>query len=84
LQYVVLDSAYKHGITEYAINHCLLNVRNEVILETYPDKILFVGFDHNGNPLEVIGIMEDETLVIIHAMGLREKFYHLLGRPDNG
>jgi hypothetical protein len=43
-----------------------------------PEKRLLVGFDHNGNPLELIGIVRDNTLMIIHAMKLRRQFYPLL------
>jgi hypothetical protein len=32
-----------------------------------------VRFDHNANPLESIGVMEGDTLVVIHAMRLRKQ-----------
>jgi hypothetical protein len=50
----------------------------EIILEAEPEKRLFVGFDHNANPLEIIGVVEGETLVVIHAMKPRKQFYQLL------
>jgi hypothetical protein len=75
---VIRDSALKHGVSVYAINACLLHIHAEIILDADPEKRLFVGFDHNANPLEIIGVMEDETLVVIHAMKLRSQFYYLL------
>jgi hypothetical protein len=81
---VIQDSAFKHGISAYAINICLLHIRAEIILEAEPEKRLFVGFDHNANPLEIIGIMEDDTLFVIHAMKLRKKFHHLLEDQNYG
>ncbi|MDR0562247.1 MAG: hypothetical protein LBG73_06115 [Spirochaetaceae bacterium] len=76
---VILDSAFKHGISEYAINICLLHSIAEVILEEAPEKRLFVGFDHNANPLEIIGVIEGDTMLVIHAMKLRKQFHYLLG-----
>jgi hypothetical protein len=83
MKIVFLDSAYKHSVTEYAITQCLINVRAEAILEEAPEKRLFIGFDHNGNPLEVIGIIDDEILTIIHAMKLRKQYFYLLEETSN-
>jgi hypothetical protein len=78
LNIVIKKSAFKHGISGYSINACLLNVCADVLLLDDPEKRLFIGFDNNGNPLEVIGIMEAGTLTIIHAMKLRKQFHYLL------
>jgi hypothetical protein len=75
---VIKESAYKHDVSEYAINTCLLNCCRDIILIEEPEKRLFVGFDHNGNPLEVIGFIEEGSVVIIHAMKVRKQFYKLL------
>jgi hypothetical protein len=72
---VIRDSALKHGD---AINACLLHIHAEIILDDNPEKRLFAGFDHNANPLEIIGVMEGNTLVVIHAMKLRSQFHYLL------
>jgi len=56
------------GTSETAINHCLLTVRSEAILMREPEKRLIVGFDHNANPLEIIGIVDKDVLFVIHAM----------------
>jgi hypothetical protein len=86
MEIVILDSAYKHGISEDSILSCLFNVRGDKLLDDPPPKRLLAGFDHLGNALEIIAI-EDESptavgaekcLVVIHAMGLRKQFYYLL------
>ena len=85
MEIVILDSAYKHGISEDSIHSCLLNVRGDQILDDprvpgSAPKRLFAGFDHLGNALEIIAI-EDEPrscLVVIHAMKLRKQFHYLL------
>jgi len=45
-----------------------------------PVRRLVVGFDHRGVALEIIALEETENnrLVVIHAMKLRKKYYHLL------
>jgi hypothetical protein len=78
---IILDSAYKHGITEESIMFCIYNYRNDKTLSDPPPKRLFVGFDHLGNAIEVIAIEEEEhkRLVVIHAMKLQKKYFYLLG-----
>ncbi|MDR2095705.1 MAG: hypothetical protein LBP76_09350, partial [Treponema sp.] len=80
MEIVILDSAYKHGISKQCIYSCLLNFRSDMVLDDPPPKRLFVGFDHLGNALEIIAIedIECDCLVVIHAMKLRKQFYHLL------
>jgi hypothetical protein len=80
---VILKSALKRGVSETAINHCLLTVRSEAILIQEPEKRLIVGFDHNANPLEIIGIVDNDVLFVIHAMKLRKKYFYLL-EESNG
>ncbi|MDR1410636.1 MAG: hypothetical protein LBI91_00355 [Spirochaetaceae bacterium] len=75
---VIRDSAFKHSISVYTINVCLLHIHAELIPDDNPEKRLFVGFDHNANPPEITGVMEGDTLVVIHAMKLRSQFYYLL------
>ena len=78
---VILDSAYKHGITEDRILSCLFNVMGDKLLDDPPPKRLFAGFDNLGNALEIIAIEDEERdlLVVIHAMELRKQFYYLIG-----
>ena len=82
---VILQSAYKHGITEESIFSCLFNCRSDIMLENPPLSVspmrrLIVGFDNRGIALEIIALEEvvHNRLVVIHAMKLRKKYYHLL------
>jgi hypothetical protein len=77
---VILDSAYKHGITEANISYCLSHFTNDIVLNYPPVKRLFVGFDNAGRALEIIAIEDDEQdrLVVIHAMKLTRQYYFLL------
>jgi hypothetical protein len=74
------SSALKHGIKEESIRSCLLNFHSDLLIADIPVKRLFVGFDHLGCALEIIAVedVEQNRLVVIHAMKLRKQFYHLL------
>jgi len=76
----ILDSAYKHGITDESIYSCLFNVRGDKILDDPPPKHLMAGFDHLGRALELIVIEHEERnrIVVIHAMKLQKQNYYLL------
>ena len=80
MEIVVLDSAYKHDVSKDSILFCLLHFHNDIVIDDPPPKRLLVGFDHNGVPLEVIAIEDEEQncLVVIHAMKLRKQFHQLL------
>jgi len=77
---VILDSAYKHGITEENILACLFNIRGDKILDDPPPKRLMAGFDNLGRALELIVIEDEERsrVVVIHAMKLQKQFEYLL------
>jgi len=77
---VILDSAYKHGITEENILVCLFNIRGDKLLDDPPPKRLMAGFDNLGRALELIVIEDEERslLVVIHAMKLQKQFRYLL------
>jgi hypothetical protein len=83
MEIVIMDSAYKHGISDYSINVCILNKIADELIEDEPEKRLVAGFDQNGNALEIIGIMKDNTFIVIHAMKLRKQFFYLIG-GNNG
>ena len=75
-----MDSAYKHHITEESIDFCLLHFRNDLVIDDFPLKRLFVGFDHLGTALEIIVIEDEETdrVYVIHAMKITKQYYYLL------
>ena len=78
MKIVVIPSAYKHGISFESINYCLTKPHSEYMLEERPLKRLYAGFDHNGDPLEIAALIEDNTIKVIHAMRLRRQYYFLL------
>jgi hypothetical protein len=81
---VILDSAYKHGISKENILYCLLHFHNDIILDYPPAKRIFAGFDNAGRALEIVAIEDDEQdrLVVIHAMKLTKKYYFLLEKGE--
>ena len=81
---VILDSAYKHGISKENILYCLLHFQNDIVLDHPPIKRLFAGFDNMGRALEIIAIEDEEQehLVVIHAMKLTKKYYFLLSEGE--
>ena len=77
---VILNSAYKHGITKDNIIYCLTHFNNDIMINYPPIKRLFVGFDNFGRALEIIAIEDEEQdrLVVIHAMKLTKQYNFLL------
>ncbi len=72
-------SAFKHGITEAAIRYAIINVVYDDIWDDAEDKHLLLGFDNNGNPLEIMYNMIDDTSInVFHAMKCRNIYHHLL------
>jgi len=101
---VILQGAFKHGVTAESIYSCLFNCRSDIMLENLTTTVspkqsskgeppymegiarrLIVGFDQRGVALEIIALEEIERnrLVVIHAMKLRKKYYHLLQEDVN-
>jgi hypothetical protein len=62
MKLVIIKSAHKHNISGEAINDCMARPHVEYMLEEEPQKRLYVGFDNNGNPLEIIALIEDNTI----------------------
>ena len=76
----ILDSAHKHGITDtrirFVIEHCgLAFIEPPPDDPTEPDRMLILGDDQGGIPLEVLAV-EDAggDLVVIHAMKMRRRY----------
>ena len=50
-------------------------------LEGEYDKYLLIGFDTNGNLLEIMyNVINDESINVFHAMKCRKEFIKLLER----
>ena len=57
----------------------------EYEIDEDPSKVLVIGPDDTGNLLEIVVLLLDEDrLLVIHAMPLRSQYHHLLpeGDPD--
>ena len=72
---IIIDSAFKHGISENEIKHVFENAISSITLEEFPPKFMLFGFDTKGKALEIGFFINDYgDEIIIHAMKLR-KFY---------
>ena len=80
--YVAIEfnpSAFKHDITETAIRHAIIHVIYDDIWDDAKDKHLLIGFDNNGNLLEIMyNVIDDQSINVFHAMKCRSIYYHLL------
>jgi hypothetical protein len=75
------NSATRHRITRvrsrYVVEHCgqAFSVQSAVDPKWEAERLLFLGDDMNGTPLEVMGIeLDDGALLVIHAMKLRPQY----------
>jgi len=74
-------SAFKHGIKEEAIRKAMINVVFDDIWDDVNDKHLLLGFDNNGNLLEIMyNIIDEQTVNVFHAMKCQSSYYHLLNK----
>ena len=72
---IILDSAYKHGISDFDIKFVFENAINSIILDEFPFKVMLFGFDSTGRALEIGYFVNDSGEdVIIHAMKLRKSY----------
>jgi hypothetical protein len=79
-------SARKHGVDDaditHAYAHCIVTVALEPGAD--PPKLLLIGGDRAGNLLELIALeLEDDLVLVIHAMLLRPTFHELLPGEAN-
>ncbi len=78
------NSATRQGIararSRYVVDRCgqAFSVPAAVDPRWQAERVLFLGDDMNGIPLEVMGIeLEDDSLLVIHAMKLRPRYREL-------
>ena len=70
---IIIDSAFKHGISENDIKHAYENAISSIELEEFPPKVMLFGFDTKGNALEIGYFINDNgDEIIMHAMKLRK------------
>ena len=81
LEILYNKSAFKHGISEADIEHAISLFLFDCALTGEDDKYLLIGFDTNGNLLEVIyNIINDSSINVFHAMKCRKEYIKLLER----
>lgn len=80
------DSAHKHGYSDEEILAVWESWEEELFLDDdKPGRLLRIGFDSTGHPVEVIGIVFDwgERVLFIHAMPLQRSTARRIGRLRN-
>lgn len=71
------QSARRHKIGKARVRQVLANplVVDRIVEEQDPRvRLLILGDDDTGRALEVIAVEEDDVLIVIHAMDLRQKY----------
>jgi len=76
---IINESALKHkDITEEDIHRALSLPLADRLMPNYQNKYLLIGFDCNGNLLEIMyNIRTDGSYNVFHAMKCRKEFYYL-------
>ena len=73
-------SALKH-VTKEDIQRAMINVIYDDILDDDKDRHLLMGFDGNGNLLEILyNVIDEDTIRVFHAMKCTDEFIKLLDR----
>jgi hypothetical protein len=76
---VCAPSAFKHGVDEADILHAVTTARYDRMMEGFDDKVLLLGFNTKGNPLEVVyRRVGDNGMYVFHAMKCRNTYLPLL------
>lgn len=81
-------SAFKHGVKEADIRWAFDTARYDGWFNggggEAKDKYLLIGFDRNGNPLEILyNVINEKTINVFHAMKCRNIYYPLIRREEN-
>jgi hypothetical protein len=74
-------SAFKHGVTINDIDCAMAVPLVDKLMEKYINKYLVIGFDLNGNLLEIMyNLADEDTANVFHAMKCRKEMYQYLPR----
>jgi len=78
---VFKQSAFKHGVTEEDIIWAFNTARYDSLVEGFENKYLLIGFDTNGNLLEILySDLGENKASVFHAMKCRNALLSLLVR----
>ncbi len=76
------QDARKHGVTDEDMRHAIthrLHV-SELPTDDETERVLIIGPNRAGNPLELVALLVEDGAVVIHAMALRARYRSLLER----
>ena len=72
-------SAFKHGVTINDINCAMAVPLVDRLMEKHSNKYLVIGFDLNGNLLEIMyNLVGEDIANVFHAMRCRKEMYQYL------
>ena len=72
---IINKSALKHNYCRADIEWAFLHPIRNGLIEGYENKYLLVGFNMQGNPIEIMySRIDDETVNVFHAMKCRKEF----------
>ena len=74
-------SAFKHGVTIRDIDCAMAVPLVDRLMENHINKYLVIGFDLNGNLIEIMyNLVDEDTANVFHAMKCRKEMYQYLPR----
>ena len=74
---IINKSALKHNYTRADIEWAFLHPIRNGLIEGYENKYLLVGFNTQGNPIEIMyNRIDDETVNVFHVMKCRKEFFY--------
>ena len=81
IRIIYKQSAFKHKITEEDIQWAFNSAKYDRLVEGYDNKYLLIGFDRNGNLIEIIySDLGENTASAFHAMKCRKALLSLLSQ----
>jgi hypothetical protein len=84
LDIVCKPSAFNHDVTEADIHWAFTTARYDLPDEDDEEKRLLIGFNKEGNPLEIMyNELDDGRINVFHAMPCRAIYYPLLRQWRN-
>jgi hypothetical protein len=81
IEVIFNEAAFRHGISEEDIRIALGSFLLDAALSGEDNKFLLIGFDMNGNLIELMyNIVDDHSINVFHAMKCRKAYLKLLDR----
>ena len=75
------STAFKYGVSERDIEYAMATPPADRLIDKHINKYMVIGFDLNGNLLEVMyNLVDEDTANVFHAMKCRKEMYQYLPR----